>query len=160
MSPTPVPGKGRQLLTTLIDGNPLQYSCLENSMDRGAQQATVHGVAKSQTRLHFLSFLFYRWRTHRIPALWDFLGAQWLRIHLPMQGTWVSSVVWADARGQLSPCTTTTERVLCSPCYATTKAQELQSLCCTREGTAVRSLHTPTTEQPPSRQLEKVQVHQ
>ena len=33
------------------DGNPPQYSCLENSMDRGAWQATVHGVAKSQTRL-------------------------------------------------------------------------------------------------------------
>ena len=32
-------------------GNPLQYSCLENCMDRGAWQATVHGVAKSQTRL-------------------------------------------------------------------------------------------------------------
>ena len=27
-------------------GNPLQYSCLENSMDRGAWQATVHGVAE------------------------------------------------------------------------------------------------------------------
>ena len=31
------------------NGNPFQYSCLENSMDRGASQATVHGVAKSQT---------------------------------------------------------------------------------------------------------------
>ena len=31
--------------------NPLQYSCLENSMDRGACQATVNGVAQSQTRL-------------------------------------------------------------------------------------------------------------
>ena len=30
-------------------GNPLQYSFLENPMDRGAWQATVHGVAKSQT---------------------------------------------------------------------------------------------------------------
>ena len=30
-------------------GNPLHYSCLENSMDRGAWQATVHGVTKSQT---------------------------------------------------------------------------------------------------------------
>ena len=30
-------------------GNPLQYSCLENPMDRGAWQATVHSVAKSQT---------------------------------------------------------------------------------------------------------------
>ena len=32
-------------------GNPLQYSCLENSMDRGALWATVHGFAKSQTQL-------------------------------------------------------------------------------------------------------------
>ena len=32
-------------------GNPLQYSCLENSVDRGAWRATVHGVAKSQTQL-------------------------------------------------------------------------------------------------------------
>ena len=31
------------------NGNLLKYSCLENSMDRGIQQATVHGVAKSQT---------------------------------------------------------------------------------------------------------------
>ena len=42
------------------NGNPLQYSCLENPTDRGAWQATVHGVAKSQTGLsdqHF-HFLF------------------------------------------------------------------------------------------------------
>ena len=32
-----------------VNGNPLQYSCLENPMDRGAWQATVHGVAKNQT---------------------------------------------------------------------------------------------------------------
>ena len=32
------------------NGNPLQYSCREDSMDRGAWQATVRGVAKSQTR--------------------------------------------------------------------------------------------------------------
>ena len=31
------------------NGYPLQYSCLENSMDRGAWQATFHGVTKSQT---------------------------------------------------------------------------------------------------------------
>ena len=36
-------------------GNPLQYSCLENPMDRGAWQATVHEVAKSGTRLKRLS---------------------------------------------------------------------------------------------------------
>ena len=33
------------------NGNPLQYACLENPMDRGAWKATVHGVKKSQTRL-------------------------------------------------------------------------------------------------------------
>ena len=36
-------------------GNPLQYSCLENPMDRGAWQSTVHGVARSQTLLKRLS---------------------------------------------------------------------------------------------------------
>ena len=33
------------------NGNPLQYSCLENSTDRGAWSATVHGVTKNRTRL-------------------------------------------------------------------------------------------------------------
>ena len=37
------------------NGTPLQYSCLENSMDRGAWRAAVHGVAESRTRLKRLS---------------------------------------------------------------------------------------------------------
>ena len=37
------------------NGNPLQYSCLENPMDRGAWQVTVHGIAKSQTQVKRLS---------------------------------------------------------------------------------------------------------
>ena len=41
------------------NGNPLQYYCLENPKDRGAWKATVHGVAKSRTRLSdFTSLLF------------------------------------------------------------------------------------------------------
>ena len=44
-----VPGLGRSCGEG--NGNPLQYSCLENSTDRGAWSATVNGVAKSQTRL-------------------------------------------------------------------------------------------------------------
>ena len=48
-----IPGSGRS--PGGGHGNPLQYSCLENPMDRGAWQATVHGVAKSQTRLKRLS---------------------------------------------------------------------------------------------------------
>ena len=37
------------------NGNPLQYSCLENSMDRGAWRATVNGVTQSWTRLSDLT---------------------------------------------------------------------------------------------------------
>ena len=49
MDPDSIPGSGRCLGEQ--DGYPLQYSCLENPMDRGAWQATVHGVTKSQTPL-------------------------------------------------------------------------------------------------------------
>jgi len=42
-----VPGLGRS--PARGNGDPLQYSCLENSMDRGAWRATDHGVAKRQT---------------------------------------------------------------------------------------------------------------
>ena len=42
-----IPGSGRS--PGGRNGNPLQYSCLENPMDGGAWRATVHGVAKSQT---------------------------------------------------------------------------------------------------------------
>ena len=44
-----IPGLGRS--PGERNGNPLQYSCLENSLDRGAWRATVHGVTKSQMRL-------------------------------------------------------------------------------------------------------------
>ena len=44
-----IPGLGRS--PGEGNGNPLQYSCLENSMDREAWQATVSGVAQSRARL-------------------------------------------------------------------------------------------------------------
>ena len=46
-------GLKRGLGRSLVEGNgySLQYSCLENPMDRGAWQAIVHGVTKNQTRL-------------------------------------------------------------------------------------------------------------
>ena len=49
----------------LEEGNPLHWPCLENPMDRGAWQGTVHGVAKSQIRLKWLSThaLLYRKRS-------------------------------------------------------------------------------------------------
>ena len=51
-----IPGLGRS--PGEGHGNPLQYSCLENPMDRGAWQATVHGVTWSQTRLSDYHFDF------------------------------------------------------------------------------------------------------
>ena len=56
--PGSIPGSGRS--PGEGNGNPLLYSCLENPMEGGAWWATVHGVAKSRTRLSdftfFLSF--------------------------------------------------------------------------------------------------------
>ena len=46
--PGSVPGSGRS--PGEGNGNPLQYSCLENSMDRGAWHDTVNGVTKKQTQ--------------------------------------------------------------------------------------------------------------
>ena len=51
-----VPGSGRS--PGEGNGNPLQYSCLENPMDREAWRASVHGVAKSRTRLSKFTFTF------------------------------------------------------------------------------------------------------
>ena len=58
------PGRG--------NGNPLQYSCLENPMDRGAWKATVHGVVTSRTRLSDFTFTFtqtQRRQWHPTPVL-------------------------------------------------------------------------------------------
>jgi len=51
----------QQVAEDLREGNgtPLQYSCLENPMDRGAWWAAVHGVAKSRTRLSDFTFTFH-----------------------------------------------------------------------------------------------------
>ena len=52
-----IPGLGR--FCGEGNGNPLQYSCLENPMDGGAWYAAVHGVEKSQTRLSDFTFTFH-----------------------------------------------------------------------------------------------------
>ena len=49
--------------------NPLQYSCLENSMARGAWWATVHGVTKSWTRLSDFFSLFNIFKIYYVPCI-------------------------------------------------------------------------------------------
>ena len=56
-----IPGLGR--FPAGVHGNPLQYSCLGNPMDRGAWRATVHRVTRSQIRVKRLSVLM-RARAH------------------------------------------------------------------------------------------------
>ena len=59
------PGGGR--------GNLLQYSCLENPMDRGAWPTTVHGIAKSQTQLkRFSTYMHCTWLNVGTEAQGDF----------------------------------------------------------------------------------------
>ena len=57
-----IPGLGRS--SAEEDGSPLQDSCLENFMDRGAWQATTHGVKKEldMTEQAANTYPFYRWR--------------------------------------------------------------------------------------------------
>ena len=54
--PRSIPGSGRS--PGEGNGNPLQYSCLENPMDGGAWEATVQGVTQSRTRLSDFTFTF------------------------------------------------------------------------------------------------------
>ena len=81
--PDSIPGLGRS--SGEGNGNPLQYSCLENPIDREAWRATVHGVAKRWTRLMTNTYVFlyistekesrrgHRWIVHIINTSKDFL---------------------------------------------------------------------------------------
>ena len=60
MGLSPVSGRSPEV----GNGNPLQYSCLENSVDRGAWRATVHGVTKSLTQLSVCARIHTPTHTH------------------------------------------------------------------------------------------------
>ena len=64
-----IPGSGRS--PGEENGNPLQYSCLENCMDGGAWWATIHWVAKSQTRLSDFTFFHFP-LPYQLISTWEF----------------------------------------------------------------------------------------
>ena len=91
----------------LQNGNPLQYSCLENPMDGGAWWAAVHGVGKSRTRLSDFTFFHFHFlngrvtkslctRTHRVGD--PFVGI-FGNSDLPPQATlfFLSERIWRHA---------------------------------------------------------------
>ena len=69
------------------NGNPLQYSCLENSIDRGAWWATVHGVTKSQTWLN--DWVCTHAHTHTHSKLMQWSKKWWLLKNLFIWLPWV-----------------------------------------------------------------------
>ena len=139
------PGKG--------DGNPSQYSCLENSMDRRAWQATVHGVAKSwlwlsEKIIHFwgggvvfkhTNLGLPRWSmVMNLPANAGDMGS------IPGLGrSWMLQSNEACVPQLLNVCSRAQEPQLLNPCAAATEACTPESLSPTiREATTARSLHT------------------
>ena len=66
------------------NGYPLQYSCLENAMDRGAWWVTVHGVTKSWTRLSDKHFHLH----------WIVAGIKWVTVHEDFGGDWCIIAKW------------------------------------------------------------------
>ena len=74
--PGSIPGSGRS--PGIGNGTPLQYSCLENPMDRGAWWAAVHGIAKSWTRLKRLCMHALQSQVCTLPLLTFFFFCAWL----------------------------------------------------------------------------------
>ena len=101
------------------NGNPFQYSCLENSLDRGAWWTTFHGVAKSRTQLrdeHFISFQWCLTSLHVLichPCL--LVGAMSLHVFCPLC-TWIVSLLTVENESEVTQsCPTLCDPVDCSP---------------------------------------------
>ena len=95
------------------NGTPLQYSCLENSMDRGAWKAAVHGVMKSRARLTDFTFTFHfhalekEMATHSSVLAWRIPGTG-EPSGLPSMGSHRVGHDWSDiAAAAMYGCTTT-----------------------------------------------------
>ena len=93
------------------NGTPLQYSCLENPMDRGAWCAAVHGVSKSRTRLSDFTFTFHfhalekEMAAHSSTLAWRIpgTGAWWTAVYGVTQSwTWLPWLSSSSSRMSLT----------------------------------------------------------
>ena len=103
------------------NGTPLQYSCLENPMDRGAWWAEVHWVAKSQTRLSNFTLTFHfhalekEMATHSSVLAWRIPGTGEPG-GLPSMGSHRVGHDWSDlAAAAWTPCSSTYKPILSHP---------------------------------------------
>ena len=102
------------------NGNPLQHSCLENPMDGGAWSATVHGVARSRTRLSDFTFNFHfpalekEMATHSSVLAWRIPGTGEPG-GLPSMGSHSVGHDWSDLAAAAAWTSS-----LCKPSYAST----------------------------------------
>ena len=91
------------------DGNPLQYSCLENPMDGGAWWAAVHGVARSRTWLSTFTFTFHfhalekEMATHSSVLAWRIPGTGEPG-GLPSMGSHRVRQDWSDSAAAAAAC--------------------------------------------------------
>ena len=85
-------------------GNPLQYSCLENSMDRRAWQPTVHGVTKSQTQLRDWARMHTRITFVRgnLGKIWKLIQFRRLSVRKRIQNWIWKSFFWNKERNYKS----------------------------------------------------------
>ena len=90
------------------NGNPLQYSCLENSVDRGAWWVAVHGVAQSQTWLKWFSMPACIGEGNGNPLQYSCLenprdgGARWAAIYVVTQSQ--TQLKWLSSSSSSSSC--------------------------------------------------------
>ena len=81
------------------NGNPLQYSCLENPTDRGAWWAAVHGVAKSRTLLEWLSM-------HACIGEGNGNPPQYSCLENPRdRGAWWTAIIWGPSESDMTEAT-------------------------------------------------------